>query len=242
MTRSYLGYVSSQTTDILPIMVYGAATGGTSSSITVGGEAYTLLTFTATGTLTVTKAGLFDYIAVGGGGTGGGNGRGGGAGGCIIQGTVYLTGNETITISAGDAESGGASSGTRRHTNAYSSIGNDVLAFCGAGGGTSSGGVGIFGAGNGGNVYDNNGASGSDISAFLGQAGGTTYRSGGGGSGSSNTTVRTGGAGGGGNGGTTSSTNGVAGTANTGGGGGGAADGGSGASGGSGVVYVRFKV
>jgi hypothetical protein len=39
-------------------------------SITVGGEAYTLLTFTSAGTLTVTKAGLFDVLRFGGGGGG----------------------------------------------------------------------------------------------------------------------------------------------------------------------------
>ena len=55
---------------------YGTATGGTSSSITVGGKNYTLLTFTSSGTLTVTKAGLFDVLVVAGGGGGGGGGPG----------------------------------------------------------------------------------------------------------------------------------------------------------------------
>jgi hypothetical protein len=41
---------------------YGTATGGSSSSITVGGQNYTLLTFTSSSTLTVTKAGLFDVL------------------------------------------------------------------------------------------------------------------------------------------------------------------------------------
>ena len=41
---------------------YGVATGGTSSSITVSSQNYTLLTFTSTGTLTVATAGLFDYL------------------------------------------------------------------------------------------------------------------------------------------------------------------------------------
>ena len=48
---------------------YGTATGGASSStITVSGVQYTMLTFTSTATLTVTKAGLFDVLLVGGGG------------------------------------------------------------------------------------------------------------------------------------------------------------------------------
>jgi hypothetical protein len=50
---------------------YGTATGGSSSSITVGGINYTLLTFTSSGTLTVTKSGLFDLFVIGGGAGGG---------------------------------------------------------------------------------------------------------------------------------------------------------------------------
>lgn len=103
MTRSYLGYVSSQTTDVLPIAGgYGIATGGSSSSITVGGDAYTLLTFTSTGTLTVTQGGMFDVLVVGGGG-GGGRYGGGGAGGYPIITTLSVptTGNYTITVGAG---------------------------------------------------------------------------------------------------------------------------------------------
>jgi hypothetical protein len=106
--RRQLGYVSSLTTQTSFVERYGVATGGSSSSITVSGQAYTLLTFTSTGTLTVTQAGLFDYTFVGAGGAGGTNGRGGGAGGCISQGTLYLSANETITIGAGVAGSGNA--------------------------------------------------------------------------------------------------------------------------------------
>ena len=48
---------------------YGAATGGTGvTSTTVGGVNYAYTTFTSTGTLTVTKAGLFDVLLFGGGG------------------------------------------------------------------------------------------------------------------------------------------------------------------------------
>ncbi len=49
---------------------YGTATGGTSSSITVGGIAYTLLDFQSDSNLVVTKAGLFDVVLIGGGGAG----------------------------------------------------------------------------------------------------------------------------------------------------------------------------
>jgi hypothetical protein len=80
---------------------YGAATGGDSSAtITVGGESYTMLTFTSSGTLTVTDAGLFDVVVVGGGG-GGGYG-GGGAGGYVTT-TVYFDANQTVTIGGGGA-------------------------------------------------------------------------------------------------------------------------------------------
>jgi hypothetical protein len=79
---------------------YGTATGGSSSSITVGGESYTLLTFTSSGTLTVTDAGLFDVLVIGGGG-GGGYGAGG-AGGYVTT-TVYFDANQTVTIGGGGA-------------------------------------------------------------------------------------------------------------------------------------------
>ena len=84
---------------------YGTATGGSSSSITVGGINYTLLTFTSTGTLTVTKAGFFDYCAVGGGGgsvyRGSPFSGGGGGAGQVGIGQIYLDTNQTITIGAG---------------------------------------------------------------------------------------------------------------------------------------------
>jgi hypothetical protein len=91
---------------------YGVATGGTSSTITVGGLSYTLLTFTSSSTLTVTASGLFDVGIIGGGGSGGGRnttqygGAGGGGAGLIIN-TLYLTGNQTVTIGAGATGVGG---------------------------------------------------------------------------------------------------------------------------------------
>jgi len=88
---------------------YGVATGGSSSTITVGGESYTLLTFTATTTtLTVSRAGLFDFLIVAGGGNGGyATGFsgvsycGGGGGGGILLTQAYLSANATITVGAG---------------------------------------------------------------------------------------------------------------------------------------------
>lgn len=93
---------------------YGVATGGIGAAQSTGtlgdGFTYNYLTFTATGTLTVTKAGLFDYLICAGGGAGGSSsvtsniGGGGGAGG-IMQGTVYLDANQTVTIGAGGSPS-----------------------------------------------------------------------------------------------------------------------------------------
>ena len=232
---------------------YGVATGGTSSSITVGGINYTLLTFTASGTLTVTEAGLFDCIIIGPGGQGGQNG-GGGAGGYLEQ-TLYIDANQTITVGAGNH--GNTSSVGTIAIAIYGGQGGSGYGFttgvflvggCGGGessqatpskavmngnvGGTNStfggggGGLGAVG-GNGNPSVGGSGGAGKDISAWLGQTGGTTLKGGGGGA-----AGFAGGSGGSGGGGA----NGVAGTANSGGGGG------SSANGGSGIVYVRFKV
>jgi hypothetical protein len=119
---------------------YGVATGGASTAITVGGVNYTLLTFTSDSTLTVTKAGLFDVLMFAGGGGGGGgqsagdtvrSGGGGGAG-AIVQSTVYLSANQTITIGAGGAGGPDNSSGTNGST---SKIGALLNIIGGAGGG-----------------------------------------------------------------------------------------------------------
>lgn len=91
---------------------YGAATGGTSSTITVGGVNYTLLTFTTDANLIVSKSGLFDVLLVGGGGgggtgtTGGGGGGGGGVIGIQATQTVYLTAaTYAVDVGAGGAAS-----------------------------------------------------------------------------------------------------------------------------------------
>jgi hypothetical protein len=90
---------------------YGTATGGTSSSISDGGLNYTLLSFTTDGTLTVSRAGLFDCLVIGGGGSGGGGGFGCGGGGAgnYIRATVYLAAaSYAVTVGAGGAGNGGA--------------------------------------------------------------------------------------------------------------------------------------
>jgi len=121
---------------------YGVATGGIGSAQSTGtladGFTYNYLTFTSTGTLTVTKAGFFDCLLFGGGGSGGGgksadgNTGGGGGGGGILQTTVYLSADTTVTIGAGGVH------GAVRSTNgANSRVGTTVgsLVIMGGGGG-----------------------------------------------------------------------------------------------------------
>jgi hypothetical protein len=91
---------------------YGVATGGTAISPdpVVGGVTYRVLQFNSTGTLTVTKSGLFDIVAISGGG-GGIQGytnfpslaNGGAGGGGIITETLTLTTDVTITVGGGGA-------------------------------------------------------------------------------------------------------------------------------------------
>lgn len=94
---------------------YGTATGGIGAptSVTISGVNYQYLTFNSTGTLTVTKAGFFDYLAIGGGSGGAydtvnANRAGGGGGaGQVRFGSIYLDANQTITIGAGAAPASG---------------------------------------------------------------------------------------------------------------------------------------
>ena len=117
---------------------YGAATGGSSSSITVGGINYTLLTFTSDGNLVVSRDGLFDICLIGGGGGGGSSllsnysGGGGGAGGIVIQ-SVYLTA-ATYAIDIGAGGTGATTSATGTN-GAGSSINNTARSFSTIGGG-----------------------------------------------------------------------------------------------------------
>jgi hypothetical protein len=114
---------------------YGVATGGTATSITDGGVAYTLLTFTASGTLTVTKAGLFDVLIQAASGAGGSttttlHSSGGAGGGSVTIATVYLDANQTITLGAG----GVAVSGAPGTTGGKTSLGSILYGIPGAGG------------------------------------------------------------------------------------------------------------
>lgn len=89
---------------------YGLATGGTSSSITVSSNPYTLLSFTSDGTLTVATGGIFDCLLIGGGGGHGYAGaqpQGGGGGGGVIRSSYYIpAGTYAVKIAAGQGSGG----------------------------------------------------------------------------------------------------------------------------------------
>lgn len=212
---------------------YGTATGGTSSSITVSGQNYTLLTFTGDGTLTVTKAGLFDVLCIGGGGGALNLFVTGGGGGGWQSATFYVTANVSIVVGAGGAASSSVVGGTSRFGDFLSCGGGGTCdstldtSVCGASnGGVRAGGAssrnftvgqgtggttGRGGSGAGGVQSGDTGGAGKQVNTFIG---------------GSSLLLAAGGNGGGGS----------AGGANTGNGGAGSG------AGGSGIVYVRFQV
>ena len=107
-SRGTMGYVSGSAVQSVYAEVYGTATGGT--GVVAGPTGYNYTSFTSDGTLTVTSAGLFDVMLIGGGGGGGNrdatgtvNSGGGGAGGVAVA-TVYLP----ATTYAVDVGAGGA--------------------------------------------------------------------------------------------------------------------------------------
>jgi len=136
MSRRGLGYISSSGTGTVVSagVLYGVATGGSSSSITISGVNYTLLTYLSDANLVVTSPGIFDVLLVGAGGgsTGGGeNGSvsGGGGAGQVVGindlTSLYLAaGTYAVDIGAG-----------RNNTGNGSAIGTMISA---AGGGRSS--------------------------------------------------------------------------------------------------------
>ena len=189
--RRELGYVSAGSTSTVYVngtaTGYGVATGGTSSSITVSTQNYTLLTFTSDDNLVVSTAGLFDVLMFGGGGAGGrdgNNGGGGGAGG-VLQSTVYLDA-ATYAVDVGAGGAGATGSAFDGH-GLGSSIGTSARNLSVAGGGYGGGDIpgilgrtGAPGGCSGGNyrATGNGTAYNSGVSGF---SGGTTAGGGGGG-------------------------------------------------------------
>ena len=231
---------------------YGVATGGTSiTAWSTGGFDYNGIKFTTDGTLTVTKAGLFDVCLIGGGGAA--DRGGGGAGGLLIQ-TVYLpAGTHTVDIGTGGsvaatfkdgyettiggviglaniAACGGGSVASSHNTG----FGNQAAAATtitaqnqsqgkngGAGSGTNGGGGGGGAGGIGANGSGNNGGNGGTGFDITAYNSNTSLFVSGGGAGGGTGTGGTGGSSSGGNGGVNGSPAAQNGVANTGGGGGG---------------------
>ena len=115
---------------------YGVASGATGTA-TISGNTYEFAAITATGTFTVTKAGLFDVLVFAGGagggqGQGGSNrGAGGGGAGATIRTTLYLDANQTITIGGGGSGTGSGGTGTE---GSFSTVGTNLLMIGGGGG------------------------------------------------------------------------------------------------------------
>lgn len=260
-----------------------SATGGTKTTITSSGTQYSLHTFTGSGAITFSSGGPVEYIIIGGGGGAGGGYTGAGAGG-IIQGTTTVSaGTYTVTVGGGgqgneswlQATSNGQPSSVFGQTsNGGQTGGNSGNGFTpgpsqqyGYNNVVSGGGAGNAENGQAG-VWDRTGGrggNGTDVSTFLGQSAGTTYKGGGGGGsgwwaidwGGQSILGGAGGLGGGGTSPGTGSTGGgyvipstARGATNSGGGGATAAgrqgmpgdDGSRGANGGSGIVYVRYAL
>lgn len=126
--------------------VYGtAATGGT---ITTDG-AYTVHTFTSSGTFTVTEAGGVNYLVVGGGGGGGTLGGGGGGAGDFRNGTDHAVSVQAYSITIGAGGAGSAINGDDG-ANGGSSIFDTITSTGGGGGASGSSGAGANGASGGG--------------------------------------------------------------------------------------------
>jgi len=259
--RRELGYVSAgSTSTIVATTGYGVATGGTSSSITVSGENYTLLSFTSDSNLVVSDAGLFDVVLIGGGGAGGSStdpttqGGGGGGGGTIginTTQTVYLpAATYAVDVGAGAGASSGVS--TTNHAGKQSKIGTVIYVAGGGSGGSqdfpraglpggSGGGAGrtsnAGGETNGGYGFNgasgNGGGGGGAGGAPSGQTGGVGLSLSTFTGGTITTLVAPGGNGN--SGGSTPTTIGAGGKGST-------ANGNNSTAGAAGAVYVRFKV
>ena len=167
-----------------------AATG----TYTSGGLNYKYITYTASGTLTVTTAGFADVLLVAGGGGGGAAVRasgGGGAGGYLEITNAYLpSGTLTVTVGAGGAGgTGGANIRNEAGNNgiasrigsyyavgggagAASSLDSNTSTFASIGRNGGSGGGGSFGGAGGAADMGNAGGSGATSGTFGGGGGG----------------------------------------------------------------------
>lgn len=161
---------------------YGVATGGTSSSITVSGVNYTLLTFTSDANLVVSRSGYFDVIIVGGGGGAGAEdvtfqrGCGGGAGG-VFEGSIWLNAaTYAVDVGAGGAGGGTAAAGTGGSLSQLSTY----YARRGGGGNGKTTATSAQGSSNGGAFTEGNGSWDGNVGGAQNNPSGTSAAGGGG--------------------------------------------------------------
>ncbi|ETB63583.1 TPA: hypothetical protein DIC38_02645 [Candidatus Nomurabacteria bacterium] len=158
------------------------ASGGTETTINVGGIDYKVHTFLSSGTFTVTSGGGIEYLVVGGGGGTENNNAavgGGGAGGVLTGSTSTDAGSYSITVGSGGLGYFGGTPGQGQQGGS-SSIGSLVVAT----GGGASNSLPNGGSGAGGTAYSSSyGPGGTGIAGqgYPGGAASATRRAGGGG-------------------------------------------------------------
>lgn len=261
LSKGLDGY--NYTYNVINNFPYGVATGTPTPSTTYsdGGFNWKRVTFTSSGNLVVSTAGLMDIFVLAGGGGGGsgigygGEGGGGGGAGLLQISTVYVpVGTYAVVIGAGGA------TGTPATFGGWSGISVLKIQYAGGAGGGQSWQGAVAGPNAGGASYRGGyGGSAAGVSQQLygfnsGGSDGGGNNGGGAGMGGAGGT-RTAGAGivstftgtsvtyaSGGLGGGSSGTFGGSAAANTGTGGGGAIHINTGGNGGSGIVMVRWKV
>ena len=152
------GVLIRMSSDVWTFVPFASGVGAAAFSDAATGTytGFKYLTFTASGTLTVTTAGFADVVVVGGGGgtqnnSGSEGSGGGGAGGVLNMTSVYLkTGTLTVTVGAGGA---GLKNGNASRIGDYFGIGGGIGgAFSSpgfAGNGGSGGGGSSLGGGSG---------------------------------------------------------------------------------------------
>jgi len=143
-------------------------------------SAYTIHTFTSSGTFVSSTDMNIEVLVVAGGGGGGYDAGGGGGGGGVIYSSALPITQGSYTVTVGEGGAGSASVGGRGSNGGNSSFGNIVVAYGGGGGGSKNNSGLQGGSGGGGGHVNNVGAAG--ISG-QGNAGGTASDTRGGGGG-----------------------------------------------------------
>jgi hypothetical protein len=143
LSRYWSGYIDEvrisrtarYTSAFTPTTVeFGDSGGGVAGGTITTNGAYTIHTFTASGSIIFPTSKSVDYLVVAGGG-GGGSFGGGGAGGLLTSTMTMAAGTYTVTIGGGGP---GATSGSVRGTNGQDSVFGSVTATGGGGGGAFS--------------------------------------------------------------------------------------------------------